>query len=639
MDKDEYKDKSDDVSEESETARETKALKKVFDCKKDSMDFYDQKFKLFNYFDRLYIKGSAKSNVPYGRANLELPLAFQQVEPFVSQMAETMVGEAPYIAYEGRTADDEKPAQEITEFSQYQLEVGNFVPQYMMWLRNLAKYGTAVMKMAWEVDAITIKKPSEKLSVVMVKDPETGQKVPKVVMVPSEVEEEIVKHDGPVFYNLSIFDFFVPRSASSPDVQKMEWVIHRTYRTYGDLLRNPNYSKGKKKLLAHLDKEEDDFSAESGPITEPSKLVAENQKNPSRGSDKYKDKVEVLEWWGDFKLKADEPPVPTLIVIAICGNTQILLRMEENPLLYKFKPFLMSNDYPIEGEAYGYGELNHIKGLIEESTALRNARLDVANLSLNRTWLVERQSGVNARELYSAPNNIIWTNDLNGIRQMDMAGVTPSSVNELARIDFDIQNTTEIINPRQDVSNVGAAFGGTATGVNFLAAKTNLRLLTKARLMEETFFKPLAQMLNWYNKDFIEDQVYFRLRGEDKQNPYRSIGPDAFATPVDFKPVSNPQKLSTAEKKENMGYFLQTVGQIMKVRPNVNVKVEYLLQEIAKQSGFKHPSEVIGPSQTTIIQTPDGQILDSQGQPVQVMQVDESGQVIQPPPAGVPNGQ
>jgi hypothetical protein len=294
----------------------------------------------------------------------------------------------------------------------------------------------------------------------------------------------------------------------------------------------------------------------------------------------------------------------------------------------------MSNDYSIEGEAYGYGELHHIKGLIEEATALRNARLDVANISLNRVWLVERHAGVNLRELYTAPNKVILTNDLNGIRPMDMGQVTSSSVNELARIDWDIQNTTEIVNPRQDVASVGGAFSGTATGVNFMAGKGNRRLLTKARLQEQTFFKPLAHMLNWYNRDLITDDVYYRIAGEDTENPYKHLPSDAFLTEVDFKSTSNPQKLSIDERRGNMGYFLQTVGQIIKVKPNVNIKVEELIKDTAKLAGMPHPEKYVGPSQTTIIQTPDGQFVDEAGQPVQVIPVDETGKPVEQPPEG-----
>lgn len=615
------------TEEESEVELEARAIDLVTTDKKRSLEFYEDKFKQFNYFDRLYIKGASKTNVPYGRANLELPLAFQQVEPFVSQMTETMVGEAPYIAYEGRNAEDDQVAEEITDFTQYQLESGGFVPAFISFERNIGKYGTAILKPAWETEIIEITDEIDVPDPQQVLDPSTGLLVPQMGTKTVTETKDYKKHDGPVFYNVSIFDFFIPPSASSCNVQKMEWCIHRTYRSLEELLQNPNYNKNRQKIEELiLAQAQDEDSDGEGQIKDRAKKVAEEQKNPSKSDRKYKGKVEVLERWGDFKFKkTDIQATPSLIVVALINDEKILLRLDENPFKFKFKPFIMTNDYVIEGEPYGYGELHHIKGLIDESTALRNARLDVANLSLNRTWLVSRQAGVNIRELYTAPNKIILTNDLDGLRPLDMGQVTPSSVNELARIDYDIQNTTEIINPRQDVSNVGAAFGGTATGVNFLSAKSNLRLLTKARLQEETFFKPLAMMLNWYNRDLITSETYYRVAGEENPNPYRTISPDAFLTEVDFKPTSNPQKLSIAERKDNMGYLLQAAAQVDGVAPGTNNFPE-LMKIIYKLAGFPHPDRYVNPPVTTVFQDPQGQLVDLKGSPVNIQPL--------PPPKG-----
>lgn len=617
---------------------EERAIKMVFECKKDSQDFYDEKFKLFNYYDRLYIKGAAKTNVPYGRANLELPLAFQQVEPFVCQMTETMVGEAPYLAYEGRNLDDEQVAQQITDFTQYQMKCGKFLTAWIPWIRNYGKYGTGVMKVVWETDVVEV--TNEKIQPILsdLPNPETGEftEVGQETIVETN---DFTKHDGPVFYNISLFDFFVPRSATSSDCQKMEWNIHRSYRTLEQLLQNPNYERAHKRIRELIEMRDNEGMKESplggnSNIKDGPKRVSLDQKNPSQGSRKYQGTVEVLEWWGEYELDGSKKK-PALIVIGCIEDEKILLRFDENPLMFKFKPFLMSNDYQVEGEPYGYGELHHIKGLIEESTALRNARLDVANLSLNRVWLVERQAGVNLRELYTAPNKIILTNDLNGIKPMDMGGVTPSSVQELARIDFDIQNTTEIINPRQDVSNVGAAFGSTATGVNFMSAKSNIRLATKARLLEETFFEPLAQMLNWYNRDLVTDDMYYRVAGDGAPNPYGTISPEAFLTPVDYVPTSNPEKLTKAQRKDNLAYLLQVVAQVEGTAGGQGrTNWDEVLKEVWKVSGFSHPDKFVMPAQTTVMQTPDGQLLDSKGQPVNVQTVDEEGNPVEAAPEG-----
>lgn len=629
-----------------ESERHAKAAKYVVDCKADSARYYDAKFKSFNYYDRLYIQGSAKTNTPYGRANLKLPLAFQQIEPYVSQMTEAMVGEAPYIKYNARNLQDEPLAVQITDYTQYQLDVGGFLIPFTQYLRNLGKYGSAVLKVVWETETLEIE--DEQIQYRWTMDPESQE--PKMVHDIISTPRDLVKKDGPGFYNKSIFDFFIPKSATSCDVQKMEWVIDRTWRTLDELYDNPNYTMARAKIGKLLNKEDDtDDAADTasnlqGDQADSHKLTELQQKNPN-GAQKFAGKAEVLEFWGDYKLTEKGRPEAALITVALINGEKIVLRFEKNPFKFKFKPFIMANDYPIEGEAYGYGELHHITGLIDESTALRNARLDVANISLNRIWLVERQANVNTRELITAPNKIVMTDDLQGIKALDMAGVTPSSVQELARIDWDIQNTTDIVNPRQDVSSVGAGFGSTATGVNFLSSKGNLRMLTKARLLEEMVFKPLANMLDYYNKDVLaetkvpgEDPASYYFRRTNEENPYGQISAEVFLTDVDFAPTSNPQKLNQGQQRENMSYLLQVVAQIEKAKPGTNNLPE-LLKEVYRLSGFTHPDKYVNPGTTTVMQMPDGQMVDQNGRPVQVMQMGPDGQPVPAPPTGgAPNG-
>ena len=176
---------------------EEKIIQYVYECKTDSLSFYENKFKSFNFFDHLYMSGGTKTNVNASRANLELPLAFQQVEPFVSQMTETMVGESPYIQYVGRTPDDDQSAEQITDFTQYQLDTGDFLSAWVPWIRNLGKYGTAILKINWETDLIELES-EEQIPQIGI-DPQTGS--PSVSFITQKKTEEYKKHEGPRFYN------------------------------------------------------------------------------------------------------------------------------------------------------------------------------------------------------------------------------------------------------------------------------------------------------------------------------------------------------------------------------------------------------------------------------------------------------
>ncbi len=625
-----------------EDAADEKAIKCVLSYKDEWSSFYEQKLRRFNYFDSLYAIGAAKKNAPYGRANLELPLAFQQVEPLVDQLGDIFFGEAPYLPYTGRHAEDIDAAEIITDFTQRQLEEGGLPNAASGTWRNLAKYGTGVMKVRWEEDYVSIEEQEQEISnqkemalAMSLGMPPPEPQTREVTKIKEEIEFQ-----GLRFHNISLFDFMVPRSATSPDISKLEWCIHRVWRDPETLFDNPNYHNidKLKELIGYED--DDDLDDEvDNPSTgeqissnkDAAKAVSLEQVNP-KGREKFTGQVELLECWLDHEIDGKKK-VPALIVLAVVGDDAVCLRRGKNPLKYQFKPFVAGNDYPVEGEFYGRGELDSIKGLIEESTALRNARLDIANLSLNRSWLVDRQSGINLRELTLYPNKVILTNDMNGVKPVDMGGVTPSSVQELARIDFDIQNTTEIVNPRQDVSNVGAAFGDTATGVNFLSSRTNARILGKSRRLEDTMMKPLAIMINKYNKQFVTDEIM--LRYTNTENPYK-MGSEAFLTEVDFRPTPAPEKVGRMQRRQDLSYLLQVIAQLEKVAPGT-INLMELMKEVFKASGFPHPEKYIQTPQTQLLQKPDGSIVDKQGQQPQIIPIDETGKpVLQPGGPGIP---
>lgn len=615
--------------------RDQEVINFVKKCKKESLDFYKDKFARFNYYDRLYLKGSAAKNNPVGKANLELPLVFQQVEPFVCQMVDTMAGESPYIQYTGREVSDDPAAIQITDYTQYQLDNANFLSSYTSYNRNLAKYGTAVMKVCWETETEDIEDE------VMVSNPqidEMGNPVLDAMGLPVMQEEAVTEvtsekvFDGIRCYNRSLYDFFVPKSASSVNVQKLDWCIDRSWRSPEDIYKNPNYKNTDKVKDILLKKREDSTSEiQKAFIEDQEKRDEVELNNASRGSEKFQGLVEVLEFWGKYYLadSADTLPQPALITIGIINGEAVVLRDEKNPFKYKFKPFIASNDYTVDGEFYGLGEIDHIKGLVNEVTALRNARLDISNMGLNPMWIADRTCGVNFRELVSTPQKIVFANNIDGFRRLDIGGNTAPSTQEIGQATFDIQNTTEIINPRQDASNMGAAFGGTATGVNFLSARSNLRLLLKARLQEKEFFRPLALMLLKYNREMVTDELFFRVTN-DPSNPYtQQVGPETFATDVDYKPSSSPTKLTNDAKKADMGYLLQTLAQIEKTAPGTNNFVA-LLPDIYKLAGFPHSEKYVNDLPTQVMATPDGQFLDKTGKPVQVIQLDESGNPVPP---------
>jgi len=608
------------MAKKSKKIKNKECLEYVDDLLTSSRKFYKPLHKKWNTFEYLYAKGAAKKNTPRGRANLELPIAFQQIEPFVDQLSELLLGEAPYIKYVGRNKEDLEASEEITNFTQWQTEIGELYPEARKYFRNLGKLGNAVMKINWEEDSTEIELEPDEYEF----DMETGE--------PKEYIQDRVTFDGPRFYNISLFSFIIPKGVDHCNVQKMPWVAHRVYRTPEELLDNDNYKMAHAKIKKMIGKKDNKLESNKPVIRNDSDKEVSKEAGVAlfgQGKDldkKNQGKWEIIEWWGMYNLGKGRKE-PALIAVAHTGEDDaLLLRKEPNPFKYKFKPFTMSYNYPVEGESYGYGELNHIKGLISESTALRNARLDRTNISLHSMWLVERTSGVNLRDLYTAPDKIVLCDDKEAIEKLEHSGASQASVEELARIDYDIQSTTEILNPRQDVSNVGAAFGRTATGISYLASRGQLRSVIKAKLLQYTFIKPLARILLWYNREFIgtEEGSKTEYRVSDTEsNPFRELDNTSFLSDVDFVPESSPIKATRAERSEDLAYLMQTIAQVEGVVPGT-VNFRELLLESFKLKGYPHPDKFLNPEgPTTVIDDGQGNLLDEKGQPVNVVPIEQ----------------
>lgn len=129
----------------------------------------------------------------------------------------------------------------------------------------------------------------------------------------------------------------------------------------------------------------------------------------------------------------------------------------------------------------------------------------------------------------------------------------------------------------------------------------------------------------------ITDEVYFRVTDKE-ENPYSLLTPDAFASQIDFKGTAGPSKYTKEELKANIGYTLQTVAQVEKVAPGTN-NFYKLMPDVYRAAGFSHPEQYVNPPQTTVGALPNGQFVDKQGNPVNVIPLDEQGQ---PLPQGQP---
>jgi len=545
----------------------------------NAKSFCQPYFEKFNRFYNIYLAKQHKyENTPaFQRANLKPPYAFQQIETIKPQILETIFNEKPYLQLAGRNMEDEEPAEIMSQYIDQQLDEMGIYEKYDSYLNPLLMYGTSVAKVPWVTKERKVKRRK------LVYDDDLDVEMPKIV------EEYEVYYDNPDFQPIPITDFYPDWRATSPNIQDFD-CAHRVTKSYWDLKENEKKKNPKvdedegyyinlDKLYAAISDADGDIETDATPSSEDNeKKEALDQDGTSKGLEK----IEIIEWWGMFSPKAGKAPVPYVITIA--NKFNIVIRCEENPVPGQMKPFVAGVDYPVNGEFYGIGEIEMIESLIHEATTLRNARLDQANMALNRMFIVDRTAGVNHRSIYSKPGGIIWANDINGLRELPPPEVTSSSYKEIGQVEFDIQNTTATINAGQGSSNFGKAFTKTATGVNFLDKYSSNRIAAKIKLQEAYVLKPLLNLMMNYNREFTSEEKVVRVT--NKPYNFAELGVDDFERQYDYKKIGVSEKVTKSERQNNRAMVFQTLMPFIQAYPQA-FRVNNLIGDFLKDFDFK----------------------------------------------------
>lgn len=527
---------------------------------------------------------SVKANA-LQRANLKLPYAFTTIENLIPQLVDVFLSEKPYISYEGVGPEDEQNAQNLSAYATYQLDRMKFFKQFVPFLKNMFIYGTAIAKTPWVTNT------REVVRTVPGYD-EAG--LPEYKKVPS-IE---IEFDGPKFENIDIFDFFPDPGCSQPgDIQSMSGCVYRVFRTFEQIKKLEK--KDGRGIYENLDELKRSVYGTDGDklntnawqnmtkVDDSWYITQKEYLNRQEPGTKNAGKIELWEYWGLY----GEGDNKKEYVITI-ANGDTVIRYQENPYDYKFKPFVSCIDYVVPGEFYGLGEIEVIYSLIKEATSLRNARLDQANLAVNNMWIVDRNAGINLRNLYSRSGGVILTNDMNGIRELRTSDPALSSYKDVQAIEYDMQNATSQMNAAQASAGVGRAFATTSKGVQFIESYTSNRVKMKAREIECWLMEEYGKILLMLNRQFVRQDQWVKLYNNE-DNPYVKISPEVFWYDYDFKPVAAMERLNKQQRQYNLQNniipFLRTVESAQPY----SIRMDNLVKRYFQEFDYRNVNELV----------------------------------------------
>jgi hypothetical protein len=473
------------------------------------------------------------------RANLNLPYAYQIVQSELPQLANICLKDKPYFRVKGRNQKDFAFEDSLNDFHAMQLDAMRFPPKFVSFLTGMLIDGTAVAKVPYRY----------KEQVVTVREQQTDPMLG--ISYPTKHREVQVEFDGPDFETIRISDFFPDWAAKSPgDIEGQRGCVHRLFKTFSELksMEKKSDGGGIYENLTELEHSVNKKGCDAW--ADPYFKGDYDRYNGNPREDLKRKPVEIWEYWGLFDPKGDGTFIEYVVTIA---NGDVVIRMEENFYDQKFRPFVACVNSVLDNEFYGVSEIFAVRPLIKEASALRNARLDQVNLAVNRMWIVDRAAGINAKTLYSRPGGIIYSNDVNGLRELPPPEVPPSAYREIQEIQGEIQTTTGN-SSGPSLSEAGRVFGRSATGANLVSNIAASRVGLKALLLSEIFFKRMCDVVLMTNAQFVTDDQWVKSSDPNSPNPFVQLPQEAFhceydferGTSLDMDPSQDMQKLQTA---------------------------------------------------------------------------------------------
>jgi hypothetical protein len=543
-----------------------KFVKKSEDYRRPHLDLARKNRELYNVWD-----AQAKSQI--GRANLKLPYAYSIIETETPQITEMFLRETPFVKFQGTEPQDMIWETVLTDFHAQQVDAMKFTPKFISFVKGMQIDGTAVAKVPYKFKEKLVTKRVQKMDEVL------------GIPVPSKQIERVVDFDQCDFENIPLHDFFPDWSTREPgDIDNQRGSVHRMWKTQAELKSNrrrktpAGYTVG---VYTNLDELKTSLSVKGTKAwSDPYWSESFDSANSNDSKVKDSEKLEVWEYWGLFDPNGDGQFEEYIITVA---NGDVVIRCEPNFYDFKFRPFVACPGVVRDGEWYGISELSAVRGLIKEATALRNARLDQTNLAVNRMFLIDRSAGIKAKNLYMRPNGIIWTNDMQGIKALEIPEVPASSYKEIQDLQNEIQTTTGSSSGPQ-LSEAGRVFGRSATGAQFVQSFAASRVGLKGRLLGDLLFKRMYRIMFMTNRQFVTDAKWVRVSDPNAatENPFAVLPLDAFHCNYDFTFTTN---LDTGGSEQRF-QKLQTLAGLLQTaegtQPGIT-KWDILIESLAEE--------------------------------------------------------
>lgn len=512
------------------------------------------------------------------RADLRDPYAFIAVETIKPMLVDALFGEEPYVDVKGLTAEDDEEAESIRDFIQNEFEKARLRRKWIDVEHMRCVDGTVVL-------AVPYTQRKQQLSEERMKLDEIGQ--PILNQQTGEPEMETVTYwvtekECAEPEIIEPFHVFRDVRAKDTDIRTHRGFAYGFYRTFDELRDSPLKYKNMDALSRAIS---EDMQPKAN-----FHEVADGDVKKVDASRTKKGQVYCVSYWGLFchDQKAEMGKrVYEESIITVCPEYSLVIRVDKANRTFKrpFRPFVAIPFIPRPNHFWGISVVEKAENLIKESEAIKNARLDILTARLNPPWLASRHAGINLRSLRFEKNKIILTDDMDGVRTLPVPEPPSALYRDLAEIEYGIQNTTGVINASQSVSNVGQAFGKTATGIGMFQSMMGNRIGAAVAIAEADGLVPLAEIFFKWAFEYQDETKAIVYRTQNRIPQWITKDPAILTRRVDFIPVGANRRITKSQHTAILDRFLTMLMNVEQSRP-MTIKWDPLIPDIMQNMGY-----------------------------------------------------
>src|SRR5262245_10305206 len=443
----------------------------------------------------------------------------------------------PIHQFSGRHGEGEMQVQAMEALIGYQVEVGNMMGPYYIWLYDAGKYGLGVLGTYWEVEKIHYGQ------IVEIIDPTTG--VPAIYQATQEVE----RYRGKRTYTISPYDFFPDPRVPVGRFQDGEFCNVRKRLGWHQVLRRKDagYFINTDQLKEHAGTDRG-WTEGSAQLPRPQFTLQLDDVDEKGGKSKHPAGIVFFEQYVEIIPKEwglGSSEFPEKWCFSIIEDYDVI--NGASPLGYVHGKFPVD---VLEMEVEGYGNFNRgvpeiVQGIQQTMDWLLNTHFYNVRAVLNNQFIID-PSKIVIKDAAKAGPGFTWRlrpeaygSDISKIfMQVPMQDVTRTHVADM-QIMLGIGERALGVNDQiMGVLNSGGR--KTATEVRTTTGFGVNRMKTVTEYMSATSFAPHAQKLVQTSQQMYDSSAKLRIAGGfalDAGMDFVNVTPEKIAGFYDLVPV------------------------------------------------------------------------------------------------------